>query len=220
MLSALLPVFAIEQSVTEITDSSSITDNSFVIKGYYKGALDTKLNFVINDLSGNVLYQSYADATDAEHVNHTSNIFTWTMSGQTKKNKYVTVRFTFDTLQAEIEGKFYRPRYALNMYLNQTKDPNGNYLSDKFYDNNSGKKFVKITGDSTYTATKPNNPSDSRYTQTGSVEYTGRIANSGTSSVSWVRSGYCTLNISDYEDTTPGSYNYTCTVIVEISLTL
>ena len=220
LLSALLPVFAIDQSETEITDSTSITDTSFQILGYYKGALNNDLTFVIEDLSGNQLYQSYADATDSDHVNRTSHIFNWTMSGRTDNRTEVTIRFTFDTLQAELEGKFYRPQYALKMNLNQTKNSYGQTLNnDVFYNNNhtDNDQLVKLTENNTYTATKPANPSNSRYTETGYLEYSGMYRDRNGSTY-WVRSGYCTLNISDYEDSVPGDYEYTCTVIVEITL--
>ena len=219
MIVSLLPVIAIEQSETEITNNTSLTDNSFQIKGYYKGELATSLTFEIKDLSENVLYQSYAEATDDDHVDSTKNIFTWKMTGRTQNKTPVTVRFTFDTLQAELEGKFYRPQYTMKMTLNPSKDSSGNNLTDLFYSSNTGAKLVKLTSSDTYTATKPNTPANSRYTETGFIEYSSKISNSnGNTYVRWVRSGYCTLNISDYEDSIPGSYDYTCTVRVEITL--
>ncbi len=222
MLSALLPVFAIEQSVTEITDSTSITDNSFVIKGYYKGELATNVTFVINDLSGKQLYQSYADATDADHVNSTSNIFTWRMSGRTRENKTVTVRFTFTQLQAVLDDKYYRPEYTMKMGLNKSvvTEDYGTTRDDRFYTQNTNPKLVNHTGNnnSNISASK-SGPSDSRFVDSTPVyvQYSDYIRNSSTYA-NWTRSGYCTLHISSFEDSTPGDYEYTCTVIVEITV--
>ena len=208
LLSICRLAFADTQSSTE---AATLTDNSFVITGYYKGAVTTTVSLIVRDYDTNRLYNTDAVATDELHVGQEGNIFTWIMTGTASSE--LTVTFTFSTLQAKVLNKYYRPAYTLKMYQNQTTGPN----SDEFYKGRT--ELVQIASDGTHTATKPNTPSNSRYTQTGSVSYSGRVSNNN-GSVSWVRSGYCTLNISDYEDTTPGSYNYTCTVIVEISLTV
>lgn len=221
----LLPVFAIEQSSTDMTSHNSLTDNSFVILGYYKGTMETSVTFVIKDYSDNRVYQSYAEATDANNTgNNSKNIFTWTMSATTKKKQSVTVKFSFTMLQAKLGDKYYRPEYTIKMKLNQTKDSNGNNLSDEFYSSNqnSQEKTLKLTNSTNVTATKAG-PSNSEYTVPANnyISYSGAVQASGNgsnSNSSWVRSGYCTLNISDYEDSVAGSYDYTCTVTVEITV--
>ena len=224
----LLPVFAIEQSSTDMTSHNSLTDTSFVILGYYKGAMETNITFLIKDASDNRVYQSYAEATDENNTgNNSKNIFTWTMSGRTAKNKTVTVNFTFTILQAKLGNNYYKPTYTIKMKLNQSEDGNGNNLDDNFYsqNNNSAEKTLRLESGVNNATARKAGPSNSEYQVTSTdtsknrFYYTGAVGN-GTSNVSWVRSGYCTLNISDYENSTPGTYDYTCTVTVEITTTV
>lgn len=224
----LFPVFAIEQSETDLTSRPHpyLEDTSFVILGYYRGAMETSVSFVIKDFSGNRVYQSYAEASDDNNTgNNSKNIFTWTMSATTKKNKSVTLKFSFTILQAQLGDNYYKPTYTIKMKLNQTKDSNGNILnSDNFYNsgtNSQEKTLLLESGVNNATARKAG-PSNSEFQVTSNqnyyIQYSGAVGN-GTTTVSWVRSGYCTLNISDFEDEVAGSYDYTCTVTVEISTT-
>ncbi len=203
-----------------------VEDMAKMILGYYRGAMETSISFIIKDFSGNRVYQSYAEASDDNNTgNNSKNIFTWTMSATTKKNKSVTLKFSFTILQAQLGDNYYKPTYTIKMKLNQSKDSSGNILnSDNFYsrNNNSQEKTLRLeSGVSDATARKAG-PSNSQFqvtsNQNNTFEYSGAVG-TGNSKVSWVRSGYCTLNISDYEDSVAGSYDYTCTVTVEISTT-
>ncbi len=213
LLSICLFAFADTQSSTE---AATLTDNSFVITGYYKGAVTTTVSLIVRDYDTNRLYNTEAVATDALHVNQEGTIFTWIMTGTASSD--LTVTFTFSTLQAKVLNKYYRPAYTLKMYQNPTKSQNGRELYDSMYSETS-----QTVG--TYTKYSQN----SQYTGTDDVEYTGYVPASGAQYGSgrnkktqitydyWQKTGYCTLNITDYEKNVAGSYEYRCSVTVEFT---
>ena len=153
-------------------------------------------------------------ATDELHVNQEGTIFTWIMTGTANSNLSVT--FTFSTLQAKVLNKYYRPAYTLKMYQNPTKSQNGRELYDSMYNENS-----KTVG--TYTKDSQN----SQYTTPKSVSYSGQVPAPGAKYNNnrntqidydyWQKTGYCTLNITDYEKNVAGSYEYRCSVTVEFT---
>ncbi|MBO4718127.1 MAG: hypothetical protein J5599_09540 [Spirochaetales bacterium] len=213
-LSICLFVFADTQSSTE---AATLTDNSFVIKAYYKGAVTTTVSLIVNDYSSNRLYNTDAVATDERHVGQAGTIFSWIMTGTASTNLNVT--FTFSTLQASLLGKYYRPAYTMVMYQNPTISQNGRDLYDSMYSESS-----KSVG--TYTK----NNKTSQYTETAQVSYSGTVPASGASYRDannnrktqitydyWQKTGYCTLNITDYEKNVAGSYEYRCSVTVEFT---
>ncbi len=213
LLSICLFAFADTQSSTE---AATLTDNSFVITGYYKGAVTTTVSLIVRDYNTNRLYNTEAVATDELHVNQEGTIFTWIMTGTASSD--LTVTFTFSTLQAKVLNKYYRPAYTLKMYQNPTKSQNGRELYDSMYSENA-----ETVG--TYTKGYKN----SQYTGTDDVQYSGYVPASGASYKIgktnykqitydyWQKTGYCTLNITDYEKNVAGSYEYRCSVTVEFT---
>ena len=215
LLSICLFAFADTQSSTE---AATLTDNSFVITGYYKGAVTTTVSLIVRDYDTNRLYNTDAVATDELHVGQEDNIFTWIMTGTASSE--LTVTFTFSTLQAKVLNKYYRPAYTLKMYQNPTKSQNGRELYDSMYSENS----------QTAATYSPKNNQNSQYTETGGrVQYKGYVPASGASYKIgrtnykqitydyWQKTGYCTLNITDYENSVAGSYEYRCSVTVEFT---
>ena len=215
ILMILLPVFADEQSSTT---ADSLTDNSFVIRGFYKGAVSSAVSIVIKDYSTSRLYENSVEVSDNLILNKDGRVFTWTMTGTATRS--VTLKFTFSILQAHFGEKYYMPSYKIKMSMNQTTSETGTTLYDPMYNSNSTTKNV---------ANKTKNNQPTPFSETGTAQYQGDIpasgANYGTKRnpkyqgtySNWVRSGYCTLNITDYENNTAGSYEYSCHVTVELT---
>lgn len=236
--------------------TGTITDNSLVFKGYYQGETQTSddnaitLKFLDKD-GGNIIHDAQS-GTDGTKVNagtshqdsSTDTIFTWSMEGTTTSR--VTLGFTFSTMQAKVNDKYFRPTYIIKMTQNQSKKNtttysyNSNYSSTPSSTNTSSADYndsFYSSGERTIVSvTKGSN--NSEYLDTFSISYSGTA--SGTSittenywdnssgswkqqqrpkkTISWYRSGTCTLNISDYEKDKPGDYVYSCWVIAEVTV--
>ena len=209
----------------------NLSDSSFVIMGYYKGAnsssggsTNSSITFKLYDYNSNNLNYLSQDTQGASVVNvsnsHLSNdgtAFSWTMTGSTTNT--VTLKFTFSVLQAEMNGKFYRPTYTLKMTINPTKKSNSNgseITNDLFYSNVTNK--TQVVGGGTTTGTKASQSSE--FTGGATIQYSGGKSNSGSNwnNTTWYRSGTCTLNISDYEQGVPGAYEYRCWIVTEITV--
>lgn len=203
---------------------NSITDSSFIVQGYYKGEKEnTSVNLQFKDINNQTIIHSNQSSTGTKvnasnsHIgSNTGTIFTWSMTGTTTST--TTLKFTFSTLQAEMNDVFYRPTYTLKMTINETRksDSGGSTLTDTFYSNVTNK--TQVVGGGTTTGTKATQSSE--FTGASSITYSGKTSSSGYgySSTTWYRSGTCTLNIADYEQTIPGSYHYVCWVIAEYSV--
>ena len=191
---------------------NNLSDSSFVVQAYYKGVQNTSITLAFKDYSGQSFTHD-SQSTQGTSVNastshlgaNTSTIFTWTMTGST--NNTVSLTFTFSTLQAELNGMFYRPTYTLSMTVNTTKRSGySTTLTDTFDDNTAAQVVTGIK------ATQ-----DSEFSEAGTVSYSGKTNKNN--SYKWERSGTCTLNISDYEQGIPGSYEYRCWVVTEFTTT-
>lgn len=219
-------LFAFADSQQGRTEGN-LSDSSFVIQGYYKGSSSSigggynsaLKEFTIVDYSNkNLSYQAQDSAGAAvvnvsnSHLGSDGTIFTWTMTGTTKNT--VTLKFTFSVFQAEMNEMFYRPTYTLKMVINPTKQNsnNGSTLNnDTFYTGATTPKTVTFpNGPTTTTGTKASQGTE--FTGGASVQYSGAVNNNN-----WKRSGYCTLNISDYEQGIPGSYEYRCWIVTELT---
>ncbi len=205
---------------------NTVTDSSFVVQGYYKGEKEnTSVTLAFKDIDNQTIVHSGQSTTgtkvnvsDRHLGSNTGTIFTWSMTGTTTST--TTLKFTFSTLQAEMNDVFYRPTYTLKMTINETRNRNsgGSTLTDTFYSNVTNK--TQVVGGGTTTGTKATQSSE--FTGASTITYTGKTSSSGYgygySSTTWYRSGTCTLNIADYEQTIPGSYHYVCWVIAEYSV--
>lgn len=197
---------------------NNVTDSSFIVQGYYKGEHETasvKLQF--KDINNQTIIHS-GQSTEGTKVNvsdshigsNTGTIFTWSMTGNFRNT--TKLKFTFSTLQAEVNGTYYRPAYTLKMIINATKknSSTGNTMTDTFY---STATATQVVGGGTVTGTK--DTQNEEFSGAATVFYEGNTSDRNTT---WYRSGTCTLNIADYEQTIPGSYHYVCWVIAEYSI--
>ncbi len=213
----LLSLFSLLADAQSAATRGTLTDNSLVLKAYYIGEDDSTqdITLTFKDYSGNTIIHASQDtsgtkvAADDTHIGaNTGTIFTWTMEGETNWSQYTsTLTFNFSTLQAEVNGYYYRPTYEIRMTLNETTLSSWYTYnpSDTFYDN-ANKNQVASSG------TKGS--STSEYKDSTTITYSGYTSKY----TEWDRSGTCTLNISDYENSIPGDYNYVCWVIAEYTV--
>ena len=206
----------------------NLSDSSFTVQGYYKGASSSTTNSITLTLTDynnrNLSYStqntqgaSVVNVSDSHLGSNTGTIFSWTMTGTSTST--ITLKFTFSVLQAEMNEMFYRPTYTLKMILNPTKKNNNNgdtISNDTFY---TSATTPQVVGGGTTTGTKASQSTE--FTGGSTVQYSGKTSsnNYGYSSTTWYRSGACTLNISDYEQGIPGSYEYRCWIVTELTTT-
>lgn len=227
LMASVVSVFA-DAQVGSI--GSPMSDSSFLVQGYYKGEKEsTSVTLIFKDIDNTTIIHNNQDSTgtkvnasDSHIGSNTGTIFTWSMTGTTTST--TTLKFTFSTLQAEMNEVFYRPTYTLKMTINPTREDNssGDPLTDTFYSNVTNK--TQVVGGGTTTGTKATQ--NSEFTGASTITYSGKTSSSssgwggwgGWDSTTWYRSGTCTLNIADYEQEIPGSYHYVCWVIAEYSI--
>lgn len=208
--------------------NNSMSDNSFVIQGYYKGNTtttptvkltitdrnDTSISVVSQDSEGSSISVN-ADNYE-QNGTHDRTIFKWILTGSGKNN--TTLSFSFSVFQAELYGLYYKPSYTITM----TK-----YPTYKITNTNTNAHGTTAIDDSfsapsnQITETRVNASQD-RFTGASTISYSGKITAGWTTfgtSDSWYRSGYCSLNITSYENEHPGAYRYVCWVVVEYTAT-
>lgn len=204
--------------------NASLTDNSFVIQGYYKGTTQTVNNVTLtitnkSDESIKAVSQestgSSVFVTDDNFKQEGSpdrTIFKWSLIGKGKTN--TTLSFSFSVFQAELYDLYYKPAYTITMTKNNTykytnNAPGNTAISDGF----------TITNSSTNPITETRvDANQERFTGASTISYSGQITadwNQFGTNDFWYRSGTCTLNITDYKNDLPGTYRYVCWVVVE-----
>lgn len=225
LMASVVSVFADTQVGTVGTPMS---DSSFLVQGYYKGEQEsTSVTLIFKDIDNATIIHNNQDSTgtkvnasDSHLGSNTGTIFTWSMTGTTTST--TTLKFTFSTLQAVVNGTYYRPTYTLKMTINATKknSSTGNTMTDTFY---STATATQVVGGGTVTGTKASQ--DSEFSGASTITYSGKVSSNsgyggygGSGSTTWYRSGTCTLNIADYEQEIPGSYHYVCWVVTEFSI--
>lgn len=215
LMASVVSVFADTQVGAVGTPMS---DSSFLVQGYYKGEKEsTSVTLIFKDINNTTIIHNKQDSTgtkvnasDSHIGSNTGTIFSWTMEGSFNKNS--SLKFTFSVLQAAVNGIYYRPTYTLKMTINETRyrDYSSYTIDDTFYTNVTNK--TQVVGGGSTTGTKASQ--NTEFSGSSSITYQGKTG----TSYAWVRSGVCTLNISDYEQTIPGSYHYVCWVIAEYSI--
>lgn len=116
--------------------TGTITDNSLIFKGYYQGSTqpsgggqgseDKSISLTFYNKDGQDINHDHQGGSTGTKVqagtshqdSNTDTIFTWTMEGKTASE--VTLRFTFSTMQAQVNGKYFRPTYTITMLQNPT----------------------------------------------------------------------------------------------------
>lgn len=209
LLVAILSASAISQT-HHTTKNQTITDNSLVFQGYYKGGQQSNsISLSFFDVGGNSINHDDQDTSGTVvHLDRNNGIvFSWAMTGTT--NSTTNLRFTFTTLQAVLNDYYYRPTYSLQMTINPTRrnDSQGDVISDDtFYSNAS-------PATSTIVETEENASQNSEFNQSYSISYSGKTPKKN--SYTWYRSGSCSINITDSQSEYPGEFSYVCWVLAE-----
>lgn len=207
----------------------NVSDSSFVVQAYYKGKEITNYTIALSfkDIGGQQIIHDAQDPTGTKvevasnHLgDNTGTIFTWLLKGNYGRKNTIRLKFTFSTLQANVNDHYYRPTYTIKMSQNPTRkgSENGTDISsyDTFYSSTT-----QVVGGGTTTAVKSD--SETEFPAIAEpIVYSGYINttsnNTYRNSDYWYRSGTCTLNIADYEQKIPGSYHYVCWVVTEFSI--
>ena len=208
LIISILSVSA-DSQVYQTTKNQTVTDNSLVFKGYYKGAQNQQSNSIalhFYDAGGASINHDEQDTSGTVvHLNsNNGTVFTWAMTGTNQTT--TTLKFTFTTFQAVLNGYYYRPTYSLQMTINPTKKNNssGIELSDTFYSTANPKTKTLVQ-------TNANASQNTEFTDSYSITYTGYTSSNNT----WYRSGSCSINITSSQSTYPGEFSYICWVLAE-----
>lgn len=209
-------------------ENKGMRDNSFVIQGYYKGTTTaspsvkltitnkngTSISVVAQDSSGSSI--SVSEDNYIQEGTPDKTIFKWILTGSGKND--TSLSFSFSVFQAELNGLYYKPAYTITMTKDPTyklTNPNTNAHGTTAIDDSfsaSSNQITELRVDA----------SQNGFTGASTISYSGKITAGRTtfaSSDSWYRSGYCSLNITSYEDKHPGAYRYVCWVVVEYTAT-
>ena len=197
--------------------TGTITDNSLVFKGYYQGSTqpsgggqgsdDKSITLTFYNKDGVAINHNHqtewggSEGTVVEakgssyQDSNTDTIFRWTMEGKTASE--VTLRFTFSTMQAQVNGKYFRPTYTITMLQNptsvtakittvsttQTSSNGTSNWRDGRSNTNTSNSTSDYDRDPFYSstnraigATKSAEPSASEYLETSNVEYVGSLS--------------------------------------------
>ena len=162
--------------------TGTITDNSLIFKGYYQGSTqpsgggqgsdDKSITLTFYNKDGQDINHDHQGGSTGTKVqagtshqdSNTDTIFRWTMEGKTASE--VTLRFTFSTMQAQVNGKYFRPTYTITMLQNPTsisatvrtttttyrKRKNGSNWSNRGTDTNTSQTQEVYSDDPFYSA--------------------------------------------------------------------
>lgn len=202
-MSILLMLFLIATFAYATTNSGV-----FTFKGYYEVPQST-ISFEINNSAGNSVLLSYADISDSS-LTASTKVFDWTLTGTASNSTAkATVAFKFYPLQALLDGLYCVPAYTITMTKNTTTVGGKAYNNDNF----------KISGSSSFSVSKQEVESSENpngFSTPNTITYTGSFKNNQTGT--WVRSGSCSIRITDYKSDFVGDFKYTGEVQVTITV--
>ena len=177
------------------------TTGHVYINGYYEEA------------ESNLILRVWASDSnlDADRVYHAGNIYTdddptigeivvfnWELSGN--KNMDVTITFTITPLQAFSNGTYYVPKHTVKM-------TDGTTLKTHEFTTSS-------TGSSSYPGYRQGSSGASSFiVNSASFTYNENVKKNHP------KSGYCTLQILEYDEDTAGNFDYVSYVTVEFNAT-
>lgn len=175
---------------------------SILINGYYEEE-ESNLIFKIwkqgiVDESGRIYHAGdiYLDGVDP--TTSEVRIFTWELSGN--KNLTVNLSFTITPLQAFSNGTYYIPKHTLRMY-------EGNALS---YTHNFS---TTSHGSSSYPGYRQSSSGAGSFIILSAVFAFNNVTITAQAS----KTGFCTLQVLEYEEDTAGNFDYVSYVTVEFS---
>ena len=194
-------------SILPLIAFTPTTDTSLQIMGYYDRT-DSTVKLTVSDYNGSQMYYASNVQVSSGHLESATAVFSWEMVGNMDKS--ATVSFRFSEMQAYLNNKYYRPAYTIG-YVKNATTVGGVEVADGFaFSSNasSGLSNSKIT--------------KTKQTQTYMFDSTATFVFSGSRSnnngATWTRSGYFTLYISDYDNTTSGEFKYRSNVTVEYEI--
>ena len=181
--------------------TNPVTDH-INIKGFYE---ESESNIVFKIWKANTIDESgrvYHAGDIYLEGNPTAGevrIFTWELSGN--KNLDVSLTFTITPLQAYSHGTYYIPKHTLRMYENSILKNTHNFST-------------ATSGSSSYPGYRQSNSGSGSFIIKSAVFSYNLSITADTA-----KTGYCTLQVIEYNEDTAGSFDYVSYVTVEFSTT-
>lgn len=177
-----------------------VTDHVY-INGYYEEA-EANLIFRVwasdSDLDMDRVYHAGNIYTEDDPTVGEITIFNWELSGN--KNMDVTITFTITPLQAFSNGTYYVPKHTVKM-------TDGTTLKTHEF-------ATATTGSSSYPGYRQGSSGASSFiVNSASFTYNENVKKNHP------KSGYCTLQILEYDEDTAGNFDYVSYVTVEFNAT-
>ena len=177
-----------------------VTDHVY-INGYYEEA-EANLIFRVwasdSNLDMDRIYHAGDIYTDDDPTIGEVTIFNWELSGN--KNMDVTITFTITPLQAFSNGTYYVPKHTVKM-------TDGTTLKTHEF-------ATSTSGSSSYPGYRQGSSGPSSFiVNSASFTYNENVKKNHP------KSGYCTLQILEYDEDTAGNFDYVSYVTVEFNAT-
>lgn len=179
---------------------ATVTEHVY-INGYYEES-ESNLVFRVwasdSDLDMDRIYHAGNIYTEDDPTVGEITIFNWELSGN--KNMDVTITFTITPLQAFSNGTYYVPKHTVKM-------TDGTTLKTHEF-------ATATTGNSSYPGYRQGSSGASSFiVNSASFTYNENVKNNQP------KSGYCTLQILEYDEDTAGNFDYVSYVTVEFNAT-
>ena len=179
---------------------ATVTEHVY-INGYYEES-ESNLVFRVwasdSDLDMDRIYHAGNIYTEDDPTIGEITIFNWELSGN--KNMDVTVTFTITPLQAFSNGTYYVPKHTVEM-------TDGVTLKTHEF-------TTSTTGSSSYPGYRQGSSGASSFIVNSAVFTYNENVNKNQP-----KSGYCTLQVLEYDEDTAGNFDYVSYVTVEFSAT-
>ena len=179
---------------------ATVTDHVY-INGYYEEA---EANLIFrgwasdSNLDMDRIYHAGDIYTDDDPTLGEITIFNWELSGN--KNIDVTITFTITPLQAFSNGTYYVPKHTVKM-------TDGTTLKTHEF-------ATSTSGSSSYPGYRQGSSGPSSFiVNSASFTYNENVKKNHP------KSGYCTLQILEYDEDTAGNFDYVSYVTVEFNAT-
>lgn len=179
---------------------ATVTEHVY-INGYYE---ESEFNLVFrvwasdSDLDMDRIYHAGNIYTEDDPTIGEITIFNWELSGN--KNMDVTITFTITPLQAFSNGTYYVPKHTVKM-------TDGTTLKTHEF-------TTATTGSSSYPGYRQGSSGASSFiVNSASFTYNENVKKNHP------KTGYCTLQILEYDEDTAGNFDYVSYVTVEFNAT-
>lgn len=179
---------------------ATVTEHVY-INGYYE---ESEFNLVFrvwasdSDLDMDRIYHAGNIYTEDDPTIGEITIFNWELSGN--KNMDVTITFTITPLQAFSNGTYYVPKHTVKM-------TDGTTLKTHEF-------ATATTGSSSYPGYRQGSSGASSFiVNSASFTYNENVKKNHP------KTGYCTLQILEYDEDTAGNFDYVSYVTVEFNAT-